>query len=141
MCVCARVEAIHKGAKAHRPPHIIRRGEALAPMYKAVEGALKSGELFDQSHNVKVNPSETRYDAIDETAEKVLDLVTIQWKDDGDRPCGEELREGRREGRPDGGQGLHLVGGGRERRGEGAAARSGCGRWESPAWVSRRAPR
>lgn len=40
-----RVEVIHKRAKAHRPAHTTRRGEALAPNYKELHKGLEAGRV------------------------------------------------------------------------------------------------
>lgn len=59
--------------------------EALAPVYKALENALKRSKTLEQQHNYNAQPMETRYYAANEEAESVRDLATIQWRDKDER--------------------------------------------------------
>lgn len=98
------VEVAHKVAKANRPPHIIRRGEALAPSCKVLEKTLTKGETLEQTHNSKITPTETCYFVVNKATEKVRDIDRMQWlRQDGCRQRRTGPRAGRREGR----QGRH----------------------------------
>lgn len=79
----AKVGVVHKGAKASAPPHVQRRGKALAPAYAAFFKALRDDEELHQAHRTKQNPARTEYIAIG-PENRVRKLGAVMWKDTTD---------------------------------------------------------
>lgn len=54
---------------------------AWPPIYRVFEATSKTGETLEQTHNVKATPAETCYYAVNEAAESVMNVITIQLQD------------------------------------------------------------
>lgn len=78
------VEVIHKGAKAGRPPHIVRRGEMLHPFYALFERCLKSGEKLQPHHTMRGDTQTVFYAYLDGEKPVAVALGTVKWTDDGE---------------------------------------------------------
>lgn len=74
----------HKNRIDNRPPHVRRRGVALAPLHDELWYALSLGEKLELAHETTPTTHTLLY-AVNETTDEVREACRAYWADDGEQ--------------------------------------------------------